>query len=95
MAKQLNIQVVPKLPVDHRKISQSVGSHRVGHDLSDLAAAAAAAAEASLVSRVVKNLPVIQGPRFDPLAGKISWRKEWLPTPVFWKIPWRKKPDRL
>ena len=23
-------------------------------------------------------------PGFDPWVGKISWRKEWLPTPVFW-----------
>ena len=22
-------------------------------------------------------------PRFDPWVGKISWRREWLPTPVF------------
>ena len=27
---------------------------------------------------------------FDPWVGKIPWRKESLPTPVFWpgKIPW-------
>ena len=23
-------------------------------------------------------------PRFNPWVGKISWRREWLPTPVFW-----------
>jgi len=23
-------------------------------------------------------------PRFDPWVGKIPWRREWLPTPVFW-----------
>ena len=22
-------------------------------------------------------------PRFDPWVGKIPWRREWLPTPVF------------
>jgi len=22
-------------------------------------------------------------PRFDPWVGKISWRREWFPTPVF------------
>ena len=21
---------------------------------------------------------------FDPWVGKISWRREWLPTPIFW-----------
>jgi len=21
---------------------------------------------------------------FDPWVGKIPWRREWLPTPVFW-----------
>ena len=24
--------------------------------------------------------------RFDPWMGKISWRREWLPTPVFWSV---------
>ena len=24
------------------------------------------------------------GPGFDPWVGKIPWRREWLPTPVFW-----------
>ena len=23
-------------------------------------------------------------PRFDPWVGKIPWRSQWLPTPVFW-----------
>jgi len=32
----------------------------------------------SLVAQLVKNL------RFDPWAGKIPWRRERLPTPVFW-----------
>ena len=33
----------------------------------------------------VKNLPVMQETRrgFDPWVGKIPWRREWLPTPVF------------
>ena len=26
-------------------------------------------------------------PRFDPWVGKIPWRREWLPTPVF--LPWK------
>ena len=31
---------------------------------------------------MVKNLPAMQ-PWFDPWAGKIPWRREWLPNPVF------------
>ena len=31
----------------------------------------------------LKNLPAMQRPRFDPWVGKIPWRREWLPTPVF------------
>ena len=44
MAKQLNIQGVSKVPVDHRKISQS-NNFRVRH-------------KGSLVSQIVKNQPV-------------------------------------
>ena len=33
----------------------------------------------------VKNLPAMRGrPGFDPWGGKIPWRRERLPTPVFW-----------
>ena len=38
---------------------------------------------ASLVAKSVKNLPAIQETRFNPWVGKIPWRREWLPTPVF------------
>ena len=38
---------------------------------------------ASLVAQRVKHLPAMQGPRFDPWVGKISWRRKWQPTPVF------------
>ena len=34
------------------------------------------------MSQMVKNLPIMQGPGFDPLAGKIPWRRDWLPTLV-------------
>ena len=34
----------------------------------------------SLVAQLVKNLPGVQG----TWVGKIPWRKERLPTPVFW-----------
>ena len=32
----------------------------------------------------VKNPPAMQETLFDLWVGKISWRREWLPTPVFW-----------
>ena len=33
---------------------------------------------------MVKNLPAMQEtPGFNPWVGKIRWRREWLPTPVF------------
>ena len=37
----------------------------------------------SLVAQVVKNLPAMQEIGFDPWLGKIPWRREWLPAPVF------------
>ena len=30
-----------------------------------------------------KNQPAMQETRFDPWVGKIPWRQDWLPTPVF------------
>ena len=39
---------------------------------------------ASLVAQLVKNPPAMGRPGFDPWAGKIPWRRERLPTPVFW-----------
>ena len=38
---------------------------------------------AFLVAQMVKNLLHCGKPRFDPWVGKIPWRREWLPTPVF------------
>ena len=37
---------------------------------------------ASLVAQLVKNLP--EKPGFNPWVGKIPWRRERLPTLVFW-----------
>ena len=41
---------------------------------------------ASLVAQLVKNPPAMYcgKPGFDLWVGKIPWRREWLPTPVFW-----------
>ena len=36
---------------------------------------------ASLVVYMVKNSPAMR--EFDPRVGKIPWRREWLPTPLF------------
>ena len=40
---------------------------------------------ASLVAQMIKNLPAVQcgRPGFDSWVGKIPWRREWQPTPVF------------
>ena len=62
----------------------SMGSHRVGHDWSDLAAAAAGTASCYLqVWRVCPQCRGHKRCRFDPWVRKIAWRKEWQPTTVF------------
>ena len=38
---------------------------------------------ASPVALLVKDLPAMQRPGFDPWVGKIPWRRERLPTPIF------------
>ena len=35
------------------------------------------------IAQMEKNLPAMQRPWFDPWIGKILWRREWLPTPIF------------
>ena len=35
------------------------------------------------MAQTVKNLPAMQKTRVLSLAGRIPWRREWLPTPVF------------
>jgi len=37
----------------------------------------------SLVTQLVKNLRVMWETWVNPCVGKIPWRREWLPTPVF------------
>ena len=32
---------------------------------------------------MIKNLPAVQEIGLDPWVRKISWRREWLPTPAF------------
>ena len=40
--------------------------------------------KACLGAQLVKNPPAMWRPGFDPWVGKIPWRREHLPTPVFW-----------
>ena len=40
-------------------------------------------AGAALVAQAVKSLLQCRRPGFSPWVGKIPWRREWLPTPVF------------
>ena len=37
----------------------------------------------SLLAQMVKNLPAMGRPGFDPWVGKIPWRRKWQPTQVF------------
>ena len=39
---------------------------------------------ASLVAQWVQNSPAMRRPGLDHWVGKIHWRREQLPTPVFW-----------
>ena len=39
---------------------------------------------ASLVAQLVKNPPAMQKTGFNTWVGKIPWRRERLPSPVFW-----------
>ena len=39
---------------------------------------------APLVAQLVKNLFASRRPKFHPWVEKIPWRRERLPTPVFW-----------
>ena len=36
-----------------------------------------------MVAQMVKNLSAVQETWFSPWVGKILWRREWLPTPLF------------
>ena len=38
---------------------------------------------ASLVAQMVKNMPAMRRPGFNPWVGKIPWRREWQPTAMF------------
>ena len=42
---------------------------------------------ASLIAQLLKNLPAVQETQFDFWVGKIPWRRDRLPTPVFLSFP--------
>ena len=46
---------------------------------------------------MVKNPPAMWKPEFNPWIGKIPWRRERLPTPVFLpgESPWTEERGRL
>ena len=54
----------------------SMGSHRIRHDWSDLAAASA-------VAQMVKRLSAIQETWVRSLGWEDPWRRKWQPTSVF------------
>ena len=52
---------------------------------------------APLIAQLVKNLPAMQETGFDSWVGKISWRRDRPPTPVFLpgESQWTEVPGRL
>ena len=77
----------------------SMGSHRVGHDWSDLAAAAAAAAffMGFPGGSEVKNLPTMQETSVWSLGQEDPLEKEMAAhsSVLAWEIPWTGDPDGL
>ena len=55
-------------------------SHHAFHGISGYSGA-------SLIIQLVKNPPAMQRPRFNFWVGKIRWRRDRLPTPVFLGLP--------
>ena len=49
------------------------------------------------VAQMVKCLPAMRRPEFNPWVRKILWRREWQTTPVFLPggIPWTKETGGL
>ena len=74
----------------------SMGSHRVGHDWSDLAAAAVAAG-VSLVSQMVKNPPAMRETQVPSLGWEDPLEKGMATHSIIlaWRIPWTEEPSGL
>ena len=60
-----------------------MGSHRVGHDWSDLATAAARILGLSQVAQWYRIFLQSRKLGFHPWVRKIPWSKKWQPTQVF------------
>ena len=77
------------------------GSQRVGHDWSDLACLRKIHSSVNYDfpnGSVVKILPAMQEIqiRVWSLVGKMPWRRNWPPAPVFFpELPWTEEPGRL
>ena len=69
---------------------QSMGSQRVGHDRSDLAAKL----WASFIALLVKNLPAVQETRVRFLNWEDPPEKEMAPhsSTLAWRVPWTEEP---
>ena len=72
-----------KLDPRGREASPRVHSKRPGKGVNNHIPARVVHIGASLVAKLVMNPPAVQKPAFDPCVGKIPWRKEQQPTPVF------------
>ena len=75
----------------------SMGSHRVGHDWSDLAAAAMDKRQASLEAQMVKNLPAIWETKVTSLGREDPLEKEMgtHSSILAWRVPWTEEPGGL
>ena len=49
-----------------------------------------------MVAQMVKNLPAMQEPGFNPWVGKIPWKGMATHSIILaWRIPWTEEPDKL
>ena len=76
----MRAQLVKNLPAVQETLAQFLGQEDPGEGIGYLLQYS----WASLVAQLVKNPPAMWRPGFDPWVGKIHWRRETLPIPVFW-----------
>ena len=74
------------LPGESHGQRRLVGSQRAEHNWSDLAGRQCVYVKPTLpiYRSAGKESACNEGDLGDPWVGKVSWRREWLPTPVFW-----------
>ena len=86
----------------------SMGSHRVGHDWSDWAAAAGIVPAVIGKTVLAHCFPGSSGGReppckcrrpkrceLDPWVRKSPWKRAWQPLILAWRIPWTEEPGEL